>query len=185
MQSTISAVEDVVQSASALQELVPLDDIVVAQGIIEDLALLADIVRQAEGLSYDVASLQAQIRALFDLDTAPANITLLQQRLSEIRWIRWQAYSYAMKLQTLMTTALRTVDHLVTLLNSIATLLGAKQGMQTLVQVQMTMNKTITIQATQQAAYERAGSIDKMEQLLIAESMVRIHEDIRADWPKQ
>ena len=88
VQSTISAVEDVVQTASALQELVPLDAILVAEGIAEDLAALADIVRQAEGLSYDIASLQAQIDALFNLDTAPASTSELQVRLAEIRRVR-------------------------------------------------------------------------------------------------
>ena len=39
----------------------------------EDMAALADIMRQAEGLSYDIASLQAQIDALFNLDTAPCH----------------------------------------------------------------------------------------------------------------
>ena len=163
VQSTISAVEDVIQTASALQELVPLDAILVAEGIAEDLAALADIVRQAEGLSYDIASLQAQIDALFNLDTAPMARRALQERLTEIRRVRVQAYTYAMRLQTLMTTALRTVDHLILLVNSIANFLGAKQGMQTLVQLNATISKTITIHATQQAAYERAGSIDKMD----------------------
>ena len=70
------------------------------------MAALADIVRQAEGLSYDIASLQAQIDALFDLDTAPASTSELQVRLAEIRRVRSQCYSYAMRLQTLLTTAL-------------------------------------------------------------------------------
>ena len=131
VQSTISAVEDVIQTASALQELVPLDAILVAEGIAEDLAALADIIRQVDGLSYDIQSLQAQIDALFNLDTAPDGTSALRERLNEIRRVRVQAYTYAMRLQTLMTTALRTVDHLILLVNSIANFLGAKQGMQT------------------------------------------------------
>ena len=114
VQSTISAIEDVIQTASALQELVPLDAIIVAEGIAEDMAALADIMRQAEGLSYDVASLQAQIDRPLELDTAPA----LHPRNSRCAWPRFAGCAgrpicYAMRLQTLMTTALRTVDHLV------------------------------------------------------------------------
>ena len=185
VQSTISAIEDVVQTASALQELVPLDAILVAEGIAEDMAALADIVRQAEGLSYDIASLQAQIDALFNLDTAPASTSELQVRLAEIRRVRSQCYSYAMRLQTLLTTALRTVDHLVLLVNSIANFLGAKQGMQTLVQLNATISKTTTIHATQTAAFQRAGSVDAMEQLLTIESLHRINEATMADWPRR
>ena len=63
-----------------------------------------------------------------------------------------------MRLQTLLTTAIRTVEHLTALLTSISAFLGAKQGVQTLVQVNMTISKTLTIQATQTAAFQRAGA---------------------------
>ena len=184
VQSTISAIEDVIQTANSLQELVPLEAIIVAEGIAEDMAALADIMRQAEGLSYDVASLRAQITVLFDLDTAPATPTLLQVRLAEIRRVRWQANLYAMRLQTLMTTALRTVDHLILLVNSIGALLGNKQGMQTLIQLNATLSKTATIHAAQEAAFQRAGSIEQMESILTQESIRLINADTRADWPK-
>ena len=182
-QSILTALATAQTVANQVLDLTPLDDVITLQGMMEDLALLADIMRQVEGLSYDVQRLQAQIAALFALETAPRSTSELQMRLAEIRRVRYQCYSYAMRLQTLMTTALRTIDHLVTLLHSISAFLGAKQGMQTLVQVNMTISKTLTIQATQTAAYERAGSVDKMEELLTVESLQRINTEVMADWP--
>ena len=182
--STVTAVNAVATALSTAQtvvqgitELTPLDEVITLQGILEDLSALADIVGQAEGLSYDLQSLQAQIAALFDLDTAPNNIHVLNERLAQIRRIRAQCYSYAMRLQTLLTTATRTAEHLTGLLNSVASFLGAKQGMQTLVQVATTISKTEAISAAQVAAYQRAGSVDKMEELLTIESLHRINLD--------
>ena len=64
-------------------------------------------------------SLQRQITALFGLETAPASTSALRERLAEIRRLRWQCYSYAMRLQTLIKTALRTIQHLATLVTSV------------------------------------------------------------------
>ena len=94
-QNTITAINAVLTAVATAQtvanqilDLTPLDEIITLQGILEDLALLADIVAQAEGLSYDIASLRAQIDALFNLDTAPASTSELQLRLAEIRRVR-------------------------------------------------------------------------------------------------
>ena len=48
-----------------------------------------------------------------------------------------------------------------------------------------TISKTLTIQTVQTAAYERAGSLDKMEELLTIESLHRINEAMMADWPRR
>ena len=79
-------------------------------------------------LDNDIQSLQRQITALFGLETAPASTSALRERLAEIRRLRWQCYSYAMRLQTLIKTALRTIQHVATLVNIISTFLGTKQG---------------------------------------------------------
>ena len=49
----------------------------------------------------------------------------------------------------------------------------------------MTISKTLTIQATQTAAFQRAESVDKMEELLTIESLQRINEAMMADWPRR
>ena len=183
--TVLTAIAAAETAANTILDLTPLDEIITLQGIIEDVKVLADIMAQVEGLSNDVASLRAQIAALFGLETAPASTSALQERLAEIRRVRAQCYSYAMRLQTLMTTAIRTIEHLTALLTSVSTFLGAKQGMQTLVQVNMTISKTLTIQTTQTAAFQRAESVDKMEELLTIESLHRINEAMMADWPRR
>lgn len=185
VQSTISAIEDVIQSAAALQELVPLDAIETAEGIMEDMEELGKIMAQADRLSYDITSLQQQLDRLFDVKTTPSSTSELQMRLREIRQMRREAYSYAMRLQTLGRTAQRTVQHLSLLLKSISAYLGNKQAQQSLAQMNATMNKTLAIHATQVAAYQQAGSLDKMEELMTIESLQQIQKEIMADWPRR
>jgi len=43
------------------------------------------MLNDASGLSYDLASLNAQITVLFDLSTAPNSASALKQRLADIR----------------------------------------------------------------------------------------------------
>jgi conjugal transfer/entry exclusion protein len=59
IQSVITAVESVAQTANMVLELSPLDSIVAAQGIAADMAQLSALAQDAEGLMQDVSALQA------------------------------------------------------------------------------------------------------------------------------
>src|SRR5437660_5103482 len=126
-QNTITAIESVLTTiqtilieANQILELTPLDDLQTAGGIAEDMALLGQLVTQAEGLSYDMGSLQAQITVLFHLATAPDTRDGLTARLAEIKRVKFQCYTYAARVQVLMQPALRTVDHLQGLLDQLS-----------------------------------------------------------------
>ena len=185
IQSVITAANSVLTVANQVLDLTPVEEMVIAQGLAEDAALLSETIATAGAVYTDVQSLQAQIAVLFDLHTAPANPTLLSERLREMRRVRADAYMYAMRTQTLMATLLRTIGHVTTLITQVGTIIGNVQGQQHIVQVQTSIHHTLTVLEMQQAAIQRAESYDAMEQLLIAESVRLINEDIRADWPKQ
>jgi conjugal transfer/entry exclusion protein len=182
-QNTITAAQTVIIVEHQIEELMALDGIITAEGIAEDMALIGEIISQVEGLSFDVGALQSQITELFDLDAAPTDTTMLRERLGDIRRLRYQSYRYAMKLQTLMMTMIRTVEHVIGLINSVGDFIGAKQGSQTLVQVNSTISKTLVVLEVQTASYQRAGSVDKLEELLTIESLHLIREEVMADWP--
>jgi conjugal transfer/entry exclusion protein len=184
IQSVLTTIQTVLIEANQILDLTPVDNVVVAQGITEDMLLLGQIVEQAEGLSYDLTSLEAQINALFQLDAAPDTRDGLTARLAEIKALKFQAYSYAARVQTLMKTALRTVEHLNALLESIAGLIGNLQGQQTSVQAQLAMTKHITNMDVHLAAYYRARTTDKLSEALIAESIAKIQAARMEDWPK-
>ena len=94
IESVLTTIETILIEANQILELTPLDDIAVAGGIAEDMALLGQLVEQAEGLSYDIGSLQAQLDSLFNLDTAPDTRDGLTERLAEIKRQKYLAYSY-------------------------------------------------------------------------------------------
>lgn len=185
IQSVITAANSVLTVANQVLDLTPVEEIVIAQSIAEDAALLAEMIATASAVYVDVQSLQAQIAVLFDLNTAPASTTELSERLLEIRRIRSEAYIYAMRTQTLMATLLRTIGHVTTLITQVGTIIGNVQGQQHIVQVNTSINHTLAVLEIQQASFQRAGSLDKMEELLTIASLHRINEATMADWPRR
>ena len=182
-QSVLTTIQTVLIEANQITELTPLDDIAVAGVIAEDMALLGQLVEQAEGLSYDISSLEAQLDSLFNLDTAPDTRDGLTTRLAAIKAVKYQCYTYAARVQTLMRTALRTVDHLQGLLDTLGALIGNLQGHQTQTQVTVVANKHLANLDVQIASFQRAQTVDKLSEALIIESIRKIQENRMADWP--
>jgi conjugal transfer/entry exclusion protein len=182
-QTTITAIEAVFQSAEWVLELTTLDDIAVSGGIAEDMALLGQLVEQAEGLSYDIGSVQAQLESLFNLDTAPDTRDGLTERLAEIKRQKYLAYSYAARVQTLMRTALRTVEHLQGLLDTLGAIVGNLSGNQTIGQFQAVSGKHLANLDVQMASFQRAQTVDKLSEALILESITKIQARRMEDWP--
>ena len=177
-QTTITAIEAVFQSKEWVLDLTALDGIQTADGIAEDMALLGQLVEQAEGLSYDLSSLQAQIDSLFSLDAAPGTTSALRERLAAIRQLKYRCYSYAMRVQTLLRTALRTVDHLQGLLDTLGGIVGSVTGNQTLGQFQAVGSKHLANLDVQIASFHRAQAVDKLEDVLILESLRHINNHV-------
>lgn len=152
-------------------------------GIVQDMALLGQLVNQAQGLSYDISSLQTQIASLFDLTTAPDTRPALTARLAQIQAVKFQCYSYAARVQTLLQTALRTVQHLQSLLDTLSALVGNMQGNQTVGQFSAVADKHLANLDVQIASFHRAETVDKLSEALITESIARIQARRIADWP--
>ena len=184
VQSVLTTIQTVLIEINQILDLTPLDDIAVAQGIAEDMELLGQLLEQAEGLSYDVGSLETQIASLFDLDTAPDTRDGLTERMAEIKRVKFQCYRYAAKVQTLLATASRTIEHLTGLLDTIGALLGNMQGNQTQAQFQSVLGKHMANLEVQQAAFQRAQTVDKLSEALIIESLNRIQARRMEDWPE-
>ena len=142
--------------ANQILELTPLGDIVVGDDFQEDLDSLGEIVQAAQGLSYDVASLNTQVRTLFDIHTVPKSSRELRARIAAIRQVVFDCYVYALRTQTLLQTAQRTVRHLKALIAAVRDLVGNMQSNQTLSQVDSTLTATLEKLQVQTAAYNRA-----------------------------
>ena len=183
-QNTITAVESVLQTINMVLELTPVEEVIVGGQLAEDMAALGEVVSSAQLVWYDAQSLNAQIRAMFDLDTAPDTAQGLQLRLQEIQQTAFQAQSFAMRTQTLLLTVFNTIEHVTRLIDSVASLVGNMQGNQTLVQTNATISKTLAIMEAQQAAWQRADTVDRMSRGVIQASLHKIEQNRWKTWPK-
>jgi uncharacterized protein YqgV (UPF0045/DUF77 family) len=127
-QNTITAIESVLQTINMVLELTPVEEVIVGGQLAEDMAALGEVVSSAQLVWYDAQSLNAQIRAMFDLDTAPDTVQGLQLRYQEIQRTAFQAQSFAMRTQTLLLTVFNTIEHVTRLIDSVASLVGNMQG---------------------------------------------------------
>jgi conjugal transfer/entry exclusion protein len=184
IESVLTTIETILIEANQVLDLTPLDGIATAGGIAEDMALLGQLVEQAQGLSYDLGSLEAHIDRLFNLDTAPDTRDGLTERLAAIKQLKYQCYSYAARVQTLMRTALRTVEHVQGLLDTLSSLVGNMQGNQTHAQVTTVASKHLANLDVQIATFHRAQTVDKLSEALIIESITKIQARRLEDWPR-
>ena len=183
--NTITAIESVIQSGYMLLELTALGELVLnGASWADDLVRLKEIVHLSQTLAWDLSSVEAQFTTLFALEGAPPTSVALAQRASEIRIIITQSYGYAMRTQTLMTSALHTVTHMLALLEAVGALIGNLQGNQTLGQTQLKLTQLLAEQEVITSTFQRAQTVDAMTQPLMQESLRRINENMMADHPR-
>jgi len=163
-------------------ELLPLDVIIIIDTISTDIQTLNTIIVEASQIGMDVASLEAQLNSLLDLNLAPATSSELAVRMAEIRALVWRARAYAMRVNTLIQIFQNTLRHIDMLISSIADLAGNKQNLQTLNQKAATLNYVQIVQATTTATASQAEQLDKAKELLIHESWLRIKQNVMAGY---
>jgi len=166
--------------ANQLTDLASLGDNVVGG---DDLGEIGAIIQDAQALSTDFKNLEIQATILFHLPSAPATRAALTVRLQQIKQLKYDAQLYALRTQSLMLTVARTLEHLASLLDHVSALLGNLQGHQTVAQVNTTVSKTLILIEVQQAAYQRAGTIDQLTEALVLASIRKIDEARLEDMP--
>src|SRR5262245_40328297 len=127
-QNGIQALQTIIMVGNQVLELTGVNRLVLDAAFTTDLQQLQDIVTNAQGLSYDLQSRHAQTTTLFELRTAPHGTTALKQRLADIRQVVFACYVDALRAQTLLRTALTTVQHLTGLVAAIEGFLGNMQA---------------------------------------------------------
>ena len=79
-----------------------------------------------------------------------------------------------MRTQTLVMTMFRTVEHVTRLIDAVGALIGNMQSNQVLVQTTTTISKTLAVMEVQQAAWQRADTVDRLSQAVILASLEKI-----------
>jgi hypothetical protein len=171
-QTTISAIQNVITAtnmvlsvANQVLELTPLDEILIAGEIVEDLALIGTILEDAQGLMQDVQALQD----LFNPYDIPRTLPAMRQRIAAMDEAIYNARSYALKAQRLVTTLLSAVRHIIGLVEGIQALTGNMSSNQTLIQVETTISKILTTLTVQAASQQRTDTLERLRHQVIIE----------------
>jgi conjugal transfer/entry exclusion protein len=184
LQNTLQAVQAVLMVGNQVLELTGLDAIVLGDDVAEDLAQLEAIRQEAQGLGTDISTIQLQLAALFDLNTAPRSSTELQQRLADIRRMTWTVYVDAIRTESLLQSSVSALRHLTRLIEAIGDFVGNNQGNQTLAQFDAKLTAELLKLRTQTGAYQRAHVVDRLAEPLIMESLPLINESLLSDHPR-
>ena len=184
IQSAITAAQTTLIQANQIIDMTPVRSLTAAGGIVEDMELLCDIIKQGEALNTDWESLQRQVNTLLALQTAPRTRSALDQRMAELRKMKQDARLFALRTQTLIKTLIKTGDHMKALFTDVEKLLGNLAGQQRLAEVQQLQNKTLATLVAQTTAWQRMDTMDKMTDELVVESVARIESSRMEGWPR-
>jgi hypothetical protein len=184
IQSTITAVQTVAMVLNQVLELTGVGSFVLEGQWRQDVVLIEQLMAQGQQLAWDLVSLDAQIRSLFALESAPTTAIGFSQRMGEIRIIIVQSYSYAMRTQVLIQTALRTVRHLLDLVDRVRDFIGNMTANQNLAEHEGILSQLLTEQKVTTTALQRAQSTEALQTPMAIESLRRINEAVMADHPR-
>ena len=184
IQSVITATQSILLVADSVTNLTSFGSLVITgAAFAEDIGELQGLLEEAEGLAFDIHSLELQISSLLALESAPDSMRALRERLWELRRARSQSYLYALRVQTLINTAKRIAERIVRIVEQLAEMFGNLTGHQNvsewmgqLTQAQVTHHATVV-------AFERAETVKGAEEPLVLESVERINDAIMVDWP--
>jgi len=182
-QSVVTAIQTVLLVADSVTNLTGGSTVSTDNEYLEDIGLLVGLLGQAEGLSYDLQSLQAQLAALLMLDSAPDSMRGLRERLAELRRLRSAGYLYALRVQTLLQTTIRIARRILRIVQALSELIGNLSGHQNASDQIAQLNQTQATHNTTVTAFQRAQTVDGAEIPLIEESIEKINEQILLDWP--
>jgi hypothetical protein len=183
VQTTITAVEAVLQTLNQILELTPVDEFILSEDFQSSLDEMAVILSEGSALILDLNRLNTQIQVLFDLDTAPADMRSLTTRLAEIRRMKHESTIFTLRVQTLIRTIISALTHLHRILEAMQTILGNMQANQNIAQIQLTQTELLAKIQMQSSTYYFNESLVRMTDLLTIESLYRIQEQILADHP--
>lgn len=185
-EAAITAVATTQTVVNQIIDLTPLTQFVVAGGYAEDLDLLRQLLTQANDLQQDIAQLDFLIQILFFIPDPkkPFSSHAFAVQHKEMFKVRHQAHLTAIRVQSLVSTVFRTIDHMLMLLNTVAHTLGNLEIAQTLGQGQSKLQQILLEGNLQRTAMERAQSYDSIGRLSSAAGRQRIQETVMIEHPR-
>lgn len=184
LQSTISAVQSVLQTGYMLLEITPLDDIALSAEFLETMATLGEIAHEGQALMQDAQAAAALFDTLFGIEGEPPRTPqALQQRVNDTALYIIEARRYAVRTQSLINHIAGAVSHVTRIVELVGILTGNMQGNQLLVQLQAQANQTLATQTLQSAAHQRIQVFEGAQREIIVRGWNRMQYDRWEGWP--
>jgi conjugal transfer/entry exclusion protein len=184
IQNTISAVQSVLMVANQIIELTALEGFALDGSFNADLATLNALVEEGAALGFDVGAVNSTILPLFALETAPRTSFEYRERQIAINEALFLNYGFAMRTQTLIMTAARTVEHIVGILEQVAGAIGNLTVSQAFGQSQAKLQQLLAESNVQRAAFERAKSLEGAAPGVLLQGLHNINEFILSGHPR-
>jgi conjugal transfer/entry exclusion protein len=184
VQNTITAVQSVLMVAHWVLEQTPFDEMVMAGEALEDLAAIQDLVRQAQGLSWELTGVAADFDRWFSPANEPSSSAEWRVRQSDVQHAVRQAYLYAMQAQTLVQSAVRSAQRLIAFANRITAIIGNLQGNQQLQEAEHKLAQLLVETQVTRTAFERVKSMEGADDAISKEALSRLNRVWFEDHPR-
>ena len=178
------AVEAVFQTEQWILDMAPLE----AWGVVEGRGgcleqSLAGLVMEAQIIGMEIDNIQAQLDSLFGLESAPTTSFAFRERVAEIHQQLWLVYGYSMRMQTLIDSIVRTVEHILGFVEQVAALVGKLSVEQTLSQQLAKLHQLQAEGNAARAAYQFAQSTQALAPGVLQRGLRNIIEEMMSDHP--
>jgi hypothetical protein len=180
--ATFANTQHVAALANQALELKTLGSFALNNAYMSEVNTLISVTQEASGLMTDLQSLQRQLASLFG--TTPTSTSAMTQRLQEIRRLRYQAYSYVVRVQLLTRTMQRVLGRIQRLVAGINGLSGNMAANQTIVQMQASTQQMLAKMQLQASAWQQANAIKEMEEPLTQDAIRAINAETMRDYPQ-
>jgi conjugal transfer/entry exclusion protein len=184
VQNTITAAQSILQVAHWILEQTPLEDLAMATDATEDLAALESLIRDAQGLAWDIRGVAADFDRWFSPAHVPASSAEWSVRQREFQHVVRQAYLYAMQTQTLIQSVMRTARRLIRFAERITGVIGNLQGSQQLADADHKLAQLLSESQVRSAAFERVKSMEGADDAISKEALHHLNQAWFEDHPQ-
>jgi hypothetical protein len=139
-----------------------------------DLDSLAGLIAEGTALAWNLQQVSQQVHNLFALENAPSSTAVLSEHLWVMRRALMDAHITAVRVQTIIKTAMHTVAHIKKLLDRISGFSGNMEANQNINEGLASLKRLDATQLATNAAFQRAMTFQAMEKPFIEESVERI-----------
>lgn len=165
-------------------DLTPLDELLILEGYVEDLQLLASLAQDVKRTYRGFTSAQAQFQALFGMSDLPWTHAGYAARRSEVAAAVIETRDYAVCTRNLVFNSLRTINHMLALVSKVRAILGNVQGIGVLQQSQAKLAQILLEGNLTQAAEDQAETMQRADEISAVESLRLINADVFKSWPE-